>query len=144
MTIKGLDERTSQDYRGFHEGVADSFSILSLDTACSGLDFSGDGTGCFRDFENNHYRYPVDNEDPHIRGMPLAAAFWKLQVALKKRYGVEEGLSRSQNLFLRTMLINDSGYDLSIAQDLLFIDAELYRGENSYMIVTIFKELGLI
>jgi len=143
MTLN-LSEYTSNDYWGFHEGVADALSALSLDASCSGLDFRGDDTGCYRDFSNVYQRFPVNSEDPHLRGMPLVGAFWELQVALKKRYGIAKGLKISKNLFLYTMAMNDTGYDYGIAQDLLLVDSKLYRGANSYLIVTIFKEKNLI
>ncbi len=139
------------DFPGFHEGVADTLSILSLDTHCAGLDFAGNGTGCFRDYSQNFYRWPVQNSSSHIRGMALAGAFWDLQVALKGMYNnnPQQGLEVSRNLFIKAMQRNDTGYDPGIGDDVLEADRELYPQVQRYsthadLIRSIFSARGLL
>ncbi|PIR22405.1 MAG: hypothetical protein COV44_08325 [Deltaproteobacteria bacterium CG11_big_fil_rev_8_21_14_0_20_45_16] len=144
----GFQEGEIEDFFGFHEGVADTVAALSFDTYCMGLDFDGDGAGCYRDYSNLPYErpyvWPAGMEyGPHQRGMPLAASFWELRMALGGKYFLEVGRTIAQNLFVTAIMQNKNGLTPQIGLDVERVDAEIYHGAHQNLIRKTFGARGL-
>lgn len=143
MTLP-VDE-SSEDYYGFHEGVADALSILSLDTSCVGLDFFGSGSGCVRDVESTSVVWPVLHGSAHERGLVIPAAFWHLRNLLVDRYDLELGKSIVQHLFIDGMLRNNfKGLSQGIGGDVIAADLHLYGGMHTSEILLAFGSRNLL
>lgn len=133
-----------EDYAGFHEGMADTLSALSLDTPCIALDLSGENTGCLRDLEESDAIYPIDDPSPHVRGRPLSAAYWKLHQMLKAEYA-DDGLKYSKQLFLQASQLNTTGLSRKIGQDVLDANEILFDDPLiDAMIISAFSAHGLM
>lgn len=62
----------------FHEGYADTLSMLVHDTTCLGYNFEISG-GCFRSPGSATFTYPVCEADPHDNGQLLGRIWWDIK-----------------------------------------------------------------
>ena len=136
-----LDPNTAADYSGFQEGVADAVAALSMATPCLGRDFLGAGAGCFRDLTAPHLLYPVANNDPHLRGLPLAASFWDLYTYLGANPQAQMIVSA---LFLNALWVNQTGLDPRIYLDVQRADLVLFSGRHRRLIHAAFARHHLV
>ena len=82
------------------EGTADFWAMTITNTACLGVDFFGENSGCLRDGENTR-QYP-GNEcggSVHCLGEITMGSLWKMRQNLISIMGYEEGVNHTNNLF---------------------------------------------
>lgn len=131
-----------QDPNAYHEAIADSFSALSLKTACMGEDLFGPDSGCTRNLTEK-FVYPVKSNDVYNRSRPLSSALWELRTELVKKYG-EQGDDIMHVLFVETVKTNKDGLHPNITQVMLQKDQEFFAGKNKDLIESTFRAYGLL
>lgn len=104
----------------YREAMADVFAAYTFESPTIGPDYFGPATHV-RDLDTS-ILFPVASTDPAEEGLPLAAAFWNLRLALIATEGNIAGATIAGELWLASQMISSGFVDNSVVEDLLFVD----------------------
>ncbi|MER3412896.1 MAG: hypothetical protein C4341_01415 [Armatimonadota bacterium] len=104
----------------FHEGMADTTSMLLLDDPVIARGFFGPGTR-IRDCSTSNEQYPCSG-DSHQCGQVICGAFWDTLVGLKAKWGNNPALDIARYLYLNLILMSPPAIDPDITVDVLTLD----------------------
>ncbi len=112
------------DLGAYGEGMADALSAITMSTYCMGRKFFADRE-CGRDLREAR-RFPIEDGDPHIRGMALSGAWYDLLTLTPAANRQDIAL----RLYMQTLIQNDQFMGPQLVNYVLQADCELYAGAH--------------